>query len=80
MRSYGYSTGGIHLHVDVAASKGQNISVVAAISERVFIGAQIYDGSCNAERFIEFLNSVLPHCRGMCSYVIMDNASIHRAA
>jgi hypothetical protein len=64
-RNYGWSPTNSPLHIDVQANKGQNTTLLAAISQDLFIGAAVFDGACNSERLIDFLEVVLPQATGM---------------
>ncbi|MEN2496336.1 MAG: hypothetical protein MHMPM18_005221 [Marteilia pararefringens] len=78
--NFGWSPMNITPHTQRPANRGQNISVLCAISVRGVITYEIIDGAYNAEKFTQFLHSKLLPKVNMNSVVIMDNARIHHTA
>jgi transposase len=54
------------------------VKLVSAIGARGEIGFQVHEGSMNAERFIEFLESLL-HDFDTPIFLIVDGSSVHKA-
>ncbi|MPY81369.1 MAG: IS630 family transposase, partial [Actinophytocola sp.] len=54
------------------------VKLVSAISPRGQISFQVHEGSMNAERFIEFLASLL-HDFDTAIFLIVDGSSVHKA-
>ena len=85
MRRYGYSLRGHPCSAISHLTRGQHLSVIAAMCTDGVIGCQIFEGGVNAARFRTFLemdvsskllpfNGVNPR-----SVIVMDNAAIHHA-
>jgi hypothetical protein len=80
-RRYGWSPKGRECITDQELKRTANWSLLPAYSLDGYIGAHIYQGSFNADRFEDFIiDVVLPQCQAFPndrSVIILDNASIH---
>ncbi|GES91797.1 homeodomain-like protein [Rhizophagus clarus] len=80
-RSYGYSNRGCKLQHNVIFLRGKRYTILPALSLDGYIAVDIIEGSCNKERFKDFiLSKVIPQMYpfpGPNSVLIMDNAKIH---
>ncbi|KAF7690711.1 hypothetical protein CDIK_2710 [Cucumispora dikerogammari] len=78
-QNYGYSPINSKAYVTVPANRGQNISLMAAISINGVIGYELKDGSYNGELFINFILTVLvPYFNSNPEHIlIMDNCRFH---
>jgi transposase len=54
------------------------VKIVSAIGQRGQLSFQVHEGSMNAERFIEFLDSLL-HDFDTPIFLVVDGSSVHRA-
>ena len=81
-RTHGWGKKGDRIPHKVPARKAKNLSLLPALTVDGYIVCNLYEGAVNAERFLAFIEEVLPLCTpfpGPRSIIIMDNASIHRA-
>ena len=66
----------------VIGQQVMNFSLLPAMTVDGYITCNLYRGSVNEERFVNFIqHDVLPLCTpfpGPRSVIVMDNASIHR--
>ncbi|KAG0437808.1 Transposable element Tc3 transposase [Dictyocoela muelleri] len=80
-QSRGYSPKNQKCFINVANSKGTNISVLCAINILGVLAYKIKIGSFKSEDILEFINTQLPLLESdHRKYIIMDNASIHRTS
>ncbi|MGH3833341.1 MAG: transposase, partial [Pseudonocardiaceae bacterium] len=54
------------------------VKIVSAIGQRGELSFQVHEGSMDAERFIEFLDSVL-HDVDRPIFLVVDGSSVHKA-
>ncbi|GES80747.1 homeodomain-like protein [Rhizophagus clarus] len=80
-RSYGYSNRGCKFQHNVIFLRGKRYTILPALSFDGYIAVDIIEGSCNKERFKDFiLSKVIPQMYlfpGPNSVLIMDNTKIH---
>jgi hypothetical protein len=80
-RTHGWGLKGRVIRHKVPGSKGENFSVLPAMTIDGYIACKIYQGSVNAETFKAFvIDDLLPLCSpwpGSRSVIVMDNATIH---
>jgi hypothetical protein len=80
-RTRGWSKKGNVARLAIPFNKGENFTVLPAMTVNGYIACNVYRGSVNAEIFKLFIeHDVLPYCSpfpGPRSIIIMDNASIH---
>ena len=77
-RHYGRAPIGERVHRMVAGQRGRNVSVIAAISDRVgLVYHEIVHRSVNREVFIDFLTSLSVILGEERAVLIMDNAPCH---
>jgi transposase len=82
-RKYGRSRRGERANVIVASSRGQHLSICAAMSEEGFLYDRIRPGAYSAEHFCTFLEELFEHLcergRGPC-WIVLDNVRFHHCA
>jgi transposase len=78
-RNYGYSPINTKAYINVPGNRGQNISLMAAISITGIVGYEIIDGAYSGDSFMDFITRLLvpfftenPGC-----ILIMDNCRFH---
>jgi hypothetical protein len=80
-RFYGRSERGKIARLVVPFGRGENFTILPAMTVDGYIACNIYRGGVTSERFREFVETdVLPLCTpfpGPRSIIIMDNAAIH---
>lgn len=78
-QSYGYSPINTKAFITVPANRGQNISLMAAISINGVICFEMQDGAYNGDGFINFITAqLIPYFRSNPDHVlIMDNCRFH---
>jgi hypothetical protein len=80
-RLYGRSVKGKVARLVVPFGRGENFTVLPAMTVDGYIACNIYQGAVTSEMFRNFVqNDLLPLCTpfpGPRSVIIMDNASIH---
>jgi transposase len=64
--------------VVISSAVRHSVKIVSAIGQRGELSFQVHEGSMNAERFIEFLHSVL-HDVGTPVFLVVDGSSVHKA-
>jgi transposase len=64
--------------VVISSAVRHSVKIVSAIGRRGELSFQVHEGSMNAERFIEFLHSVL-HDVDTPVFLVVDGSSVHRA-
>ena len=78
---WGYSPRNSKCSVVVPNSKGNNVSVIAAIDINGLLAYKVKIGSFNSESFVDFINNELPCIpKQQRKFLIKDNASIHKTA
>jgi hypothetical protein len=81
-RKYGRARRGHHASITVANSRGQNISVCAAMSEDGFLYEFLRPGAYNAQHFCTFLTGLFEVLREMGKdncWIVLDNARFHHS-
>jgi hypothetical protein len=80
-RTRGWSERGRITRLALPFGKGENFTILPAMTFNGYIACNIYQGAVNTEKFKEFIEyDVLPRCTsfpGSRSIIIMDNASIY---
>jgi hypothetical protein len=80
-RTRGWSKRGRIARLVLPFGKGENFTVLPAMTLNGYIACNIYQGAVNADKFKDFVEyDVLPRCTpfpGPRSIIIMDNASIY---
>lgn len=81
-KHYGYSPVGQKAYITVPANRGQNISLMAAISISGIVGYELRDGAFNRESFGVFISEkLITYFReNPGSILVMDNCSFHHCA
>jgi transposase len=64
--------------VVISSAVRHSVKIVSAVGQRGELSFQVHEGSMNAERFIEFLQSVL-HDVDTPVFLVVDGSSVHRA-
>ena len=64
--------------VVTASAVRQAVKMVSAIGQRGELSFQVHEGSMNAERFVEFLTSLL-HDFDTPVFLVVDGSSVHKA-
>ncbi len=64
--------------VVTASAVRQAVKMVSAIGQRGELSFQVHEGSMNAERFVEFLESLL-HDFDTPVFLVVDGSSVHKA-
>jgi DDE superfamily endonuclease len=81
-RKWGYAPKGQVIPHKVTGQRAKNFSLLPAMTVDGYIACNLYRGSVDENRFINFIqHDVLPLCTpfpGPRSVIVMDNASIHR--
>ncbi|KAF7684872.1 hypothetical protein CDIK_4379 [Cucumispora dikerogammari] len=80
--NYGYSLVNTKAFVNVVLNRGQNISLLAAISSREIVGFDIQQGAFNGDLLKVFIEQKLaPYFRiNRTSVLVMDNCRFHHRA
>jgi len=65
--------------VKVAGKRAKRINAIAASTTKGIQAPFLYDGSCNSDLFIQYVEAVLCPILKPGQVVIMDNASFHKA-
>lgn len=78
-RSYARSPVGEQAICKRSAGRKSNISLVGAISTQGMQEIYPYDGSIDGERFLDFLDRLLPKLRPG-NVIVMDNLRVHHIA
>jgi DDE superfamily endonuclease len=80
-RTHGWAPKGHVLRYKAPASRGENFSLLPAMTIDGYIACKVYSGSVNSDTFKAFIvEDVLPLCGrypDKYSILIMDNARIH---
>lgn len=80
-RTRGWGKKGEVVRYKVPAAKGENFSVLPAMTVDGYIVCKVYQGSVNSVTFKAFVTEdLLPLCNpwpGRRSVIVMDNAAIH---
>ena len=77
-RRYGYAPKGEPVFDLISSQRTRTTTLLAARIDDAFTTPTLFEGSCNAERFNNWLECHLCPRLGANHLVIMDNASIHR--
>ena len=62
----------------ISSAVRHSVKIVSAIGQRGELSFQVHEGSMNAQRFIEFLQSVL-HDVDTPVFMVVDGSSVHKA-
>lgn len=81
-QNYGYSPINTKAYVTIPANRGQNISLMAAITIEGILYYEVQDGAFNGDLFIPFItNHLVPYFNNNPdSILIMDNCRFHHRA
>ena len=82
-RRYGWSPKGMPCRVKLHGRKSHRWSILPALGIGGFLYWEVYHGSFNAERFVGFIERLLPRMTpypGPRSVLLLDNASTHHSA
>jgi transposase len=64
--------------VVISSAVRHSVKIVSAVGQRGELSFQVHEGSMNAERFIEFLQSIL-HDFDTPVFLVVDGSSVHKA-
>ncbi len=78
-RLYGRSEGGKRVYSERPRNKGENITLIGAMSDRGLIAAMTFPGSLNTASFLVFLAQILLPKLWVGAIVVMDNLPVHYA-
>ena len=81
-RRRGWSPRGVTPVMVAQFQRGQRYQILPAYSQDGIVCARVFQGSTDANIFLDFIEQMLSHCNpfpGKRSVVIMDNASIHHS-
>ena len=78
-RHYGRGEGGIRVYDDRPGNKGQNITLIGAMSEVGLIATMTFPGSLNSDSFVVFIERILLPQLWIGAIVVMDNLPVHYA-
>ncbi|NES80351.1 MAG: IS630 family transposase [Moorea sp. SIO2B7] len=78
-RLYGKAKKGERLYDSCPGNRGQNISLIGALSLNGLIATMSIPGSVNSEIFITYVQKVLAPQLWVGAIVVMDNLSVHQA-
>ncbi len=63
--------------VVISSAVRHSVKIVSAVGQRGELSFQVHEGSMNAERFIEFLHSIL-HDVDTPVFLVVDGSSVHK--
>lgn len=78
-RLYGRARGGARVSAQCPGNKGENITLIGAMSDEGLIAAMTLPGSLNTPSFLVFLEKVLLPQLWTGAIVVMDNLPVHYA-
>jgi len=78
-RHYGRSVDGRRVYDERPGNKGQNITVIGAMSDEGLIATMTFPGSLNTDSFLVFIEQILLPQLWMGAIVVMDNLPVHYA-
>lgn len=78
-RHYGRGEGGIRVYDDRPGNKGQNITLIGAMSDEGLIATMTFPGSLNSDSFLVFIEQILLPQLWIGAIVVMDNLPVHYA-
>ena len=78
-RLYGRARGGARVSAQCPGNKGENITLIGAMSDEGLIAAMTLPGSLNTPSFLVFLEKVLVPQLWTGAIVVMDNLPVHYA-
>lgn len=78
-RLYGRGEGGGRVYDDRPSNKGQNITLIGAMSDEGLIATMTFPGSLNTPGFLVFLAQILLPKLWVGAIVTMDNLPVHYA-
>jgi transposase len=78
-RHYGRSVDGVRVYDERPGNKGQNITVIGAMSDEGLIATMTFPGSLNTASFLVFIEQVLLPSLWTGAIVVMDNLPVHYA-
>lgn len=78
-RNYGRAPRGERLYDSCPKNRGQNISLIGALSMDGLIASMSISGSVNTDVFLTYVQEVLVPQLWVGAFVIMDNLSVHHA-
>jgi hypothetical protein len=80
-KGHGYSLKNTKYYVNVPNSKGNNVSLMCAISKSGLYAHKTKVGSYKSSDFVDFINNELPTLElTNFKIIVMDNAAIHRTS
>ena len=78
-RFYGRSEGGARVYSERPRNKGENITLIGAMSDEGLIASMTFPGSLNTASFLVFIEKILLPELWMGAIVVMDNLPVHYA-
>ena len=78
-RLYARCEGGARVYDDHPSSKGENITLIGAMSDEGLIASMTFSGSLNTASFLVFIKQILLPQLWVGAIVVMDNLPVHYA-
>jgi len=79
VRLYARCLGGERVYDERPGNKGQNITLIGAMSDEGLIASMTFPGSLNTDSFLVFIEQVILPQLWAGAIVVMDNLSVHYA-
>ena len=79
MRLYARCMGGERVYDERPGNKGQNITLIGAMSDEGLIASMSFPGSLNTDSFLVFIEQILLPQLWIGAIVTMDNLPVHYA-
>ena len=78
-QEYGRAPRGERLYAEVAGSRRQRTSIIAASQNARLVAPFVFEGSCNTEVVDTYFEKVLLPALPKGSVIVLDNASFHQS-